>query len=370
MRQPRGQAEAEVPRLVRRFGAVGRGLALVLISVFGVLAAPQHSLTLGWALLALAVVAGTADVWSGLSGKASGAVLMLSVVRAAAICWSVRWTDTEPGVVNQWAVNVLTITVITLQWEWPPRVTVPAVLVPIAALAAVFPLGAVAPVVLRVLGEGLISRLAFVVLVRSARELDEWRARRARAERDELLARERRRHEWEYLALLHDTAFATFLMVAMRGDSADPDEVAAHARRDLSVLTGSTDPHEGMVALEPALRSLVDETKLAVAVQSEAAPLVPAVVALALVRAVREALLNVERHAGVRDVVLAVGPQGKGVAVSVEDTGAGFDPAAVSPRRRGIRASLEMRMAAVGGAAVISSSPGEGTTVRLEWAGG
>jgi len=53
--------------------------------------------------------------------------------------------------------------------------------------------------------------------------------------------------------------------------------------------------------------------------------------------------------------------------VKVTDHGRGFDPAAVSPSRRGIRESINERMLAVGGWASIASRPGAGTTVTVSW---
>jgi signal transduction histidine kinase len=98
--------------------------------------------------------------------------------------------------------------------------------------------------------------------------------------------------------------------------------------------------------------------------------LVPASVALALVRAVRETLTNVERHAGVRTATLSLRTDGDRVVVDVADAGAGFLPAAVPPARRGLRGSVVERMTAVGGRAEVTSRPGEGTTVRLVWPDG
>ncbi|AXB49178.1 histidine kinase [Amycolatopsis albispora] len=349
--------------MVGRFAGVARGAGLVVISVFGVLATPSDALPLGFGLLALAVVAALAEVHTGRTGRGRRVAFALALARAAAICAAQLETAPEPGELNQWALNVLTITVITLQWEWPPRVTVPAVAcLLVVQLAPLAPEDSVSTV-LRVLIEGVLARLAFQLLVRSTRRIDRLRARRARLEREESLAQQRRRQEREYLAVLHDTASATFLMVAQRGASADPAEVAEYARRDLSILTGATG-RDSMVELEASLRGVLAQSPVRVDARWSPVPLLPASAALALVRAVREALLNVERHAGVTEAVLTVEA---GVRVTVRDEGRGFDPAAVPAHRRGIRGSLVERMAAAGGRATVTSAPGEGTTVELSW---
>jgi two-component system, NarL family, sensor kinase len=272
--------------------------------------------------------------------------------------------------VNQWAFNTLTITAITLQWEWPPSVTAPTLAGLMAVSLPMFGVHESVTTGLRVVIESVLARLAFLLLLRSAREVDRLRERQVRLERAESLALARHRQEREYLALLHDTASATFLMIAARGGDSDPAEVARYARRDLAILIGSSGGpvgYDGLVAVESSLRPLVEQSPLEVDARWDRVPLVPVSVALALVRAVREALVNVERHAGVTAVALHVTAGDGGVVVTVTDTGRGFDPGAVAGDRHGIRGSLIERMSAVGGSAVVTSAPGAGTTVRLAW---
>jgi histidine kinase/DNA gyrase B/HSP90-like ATPase len=367
-----GQAESDFLLAVRRFAGPGRGIGLVLVSVFGVLATPTGALPLGYVLLGLAVVGGVADVYAGWTGRGERTALVLALVRVGAICVSQQWTAPVPGEINQWVLNTLTITAITLQWEWPPSVTVPA----LAGLLAVSlpTLGADDSVTtdMRVVIESVLARLAFLLLLRSAREVDRLRERQVRLERAEALALARRRQEREYLALLHDTASATFLMIAAHGGDSDPAEVAGYARRDLAILTGSSgsDGYNGLVAVESSLRPLAEQSPLEVDARWDRVPLVPVSVALALVRALSEALVNVERHAEVTAVALHVMAEDGGVVVTVTDTGRGFDPGAVAGNRHGIRGSMVERMSAVGGSAVVTSTPGAGTTVRLAWSDG
>jgi signal transduction histidine kinase len=85
----------------------------------------------------------------------------------------------------------------------------------------------------------------------------------------------------------------------------------------------------------------------------------------ALGAATREALVNAAKHSGATaaDLYTEVSPER--VSVFVRDRGAGFDPAAVPPDRRGLRDSVSGRLARLGGTAEVRSAPGEGTEVEL-----
>jgi signal transduction histidine kinase len=355
-------AEAEFLASARRFAGPLRGVGLVVISAFGLLTVPEHALPLGAGLFGVIVVGATVDCWAGLTGRAAPVTLAFAVVRVVVVCVAQDW----PG---PWALHVLTITAITLQWEWSPTVAVPVTAGLLAVhLVAVGGAGAVVP---RLVIECALSRLAFVLLRRSSARVDVLRERRAALARAEAVSLARRRREREYLALLHDTASSTFLLVAVRGADTEPARVAGYARHDLTVLTGGGQTaHDSPVDLTASLRTTVDRSPLTVDVRWRDAVLVPASVALALVRAVREALTNVERHAGVPAATLSTRTEGERVVVTVEDAGAGFRPDEVPHARRGIRGSVIERMTAVGGRADITSRPGAGTTVRLVWPDG
>ena len=91
---------------------------------------------------------------------------------------------------------------------------------------------------------------------------------------------------------------------------------------------------------------------------------VPEAAVHALHDAAREALRNTLKHAGTSRAVICVEETAEGVTVSVRDHGRGFD---VDGRRRGfgIDNSIVARLAEIGGAARIDSTPGQGTRVVL-----
>jgi signal transduction histidine kinase len=201
---------------------------------------------------------------------------------------------------------------------------------------------------------------------------------------------ERREHE----RLLHDTVLNTLTALARAGQ-AGAGEVVGRCRHDVTlmefVLGDPGDPakaagraYGGMIAAIEALAVEMRARGLDVHVAdaigapgaAEDAPVVPVPVAVAIVRAVREALANVISHAGAAeawvDITPAPGADAAapgGLQVTVRDAGAGFDPASVDPARLGLRRSITERIADWGGRASIRSAPGEGTVVSLRWPG-
>lgn len=331
--------EARLLATVSRLAGPVRGACVLLISVFGALSVNSP---LGWTLFGFVVLTAIADF------RLPRVALPVAFVRVVVL--SAVLGD------QQWTLTVLTTTLITWQWQWPPRVTVPATALLLAVQVAVAGPG----VLPRAILESVLARVAYELLRRSSRRVDVLRERAAEQQRAAAVALERGRREREFLALLHDTAAATFLMAAHGGD---PAAVAVQARRDLAVLA-ERDTDQGVVDLGAALAAVARNR--AVEVSAEPAP-VPAAVALAFVRAVGELLTNVERHAGATKAELKVVRRASGVVVVVEDDGRGFVPDDVPEHRRGLRGSVVDRLRAAGGSVLIDSAPAQGTTVRLVW---
>jgi PAS domain S-box-containing protein len=113
--------------------------------------------------------------------------------------------------------------------------------------------------------------------------------------------------------------------------------------------------------LAPALEALAARTPVAVEIETPRLRLPPAVEAAAYY-VVSEALANVVKYANATSVSVRVEQMDGRVIVGVEDDGVGgADPA----RGTGLR-GLADRVAALDGRLVVSSRPGEGTTVRAE----
>lgn len=182
-------------------------------------------------------------------------------------------------------------------------------------------------------------------------------------------------------AVVHDHVM-TALVAAARSAGPHDAHVTDLAEQAVARVEAQAVRHTAAGAFSPtSVEHLLTEaalsagplTRIAGSVDP-AAPMVPQQAARALAQATREAVLNAEKHADADNVTLriCVSAVEDAVAVRVEvrDDGVGFDTGQVSTHRLGIRLSLRERMRAVGGDAEVTSAPGAGTTVVLEWAGG
>jgi len=97
---------------------------------------------------------------------------------------------------------------------------------------------------------------------------------------------------------------------------------------------------------------------------------IPGSIATHLYRAVQEILSNVARHAQARQVLISLRIESRQLIVSIQDDGVGFQLDACE-RSNGHSAlgllGLRGRTEHSGGACKVTTAPGKGTTVRLQW---
>ena len=192
-------------------------------------------------------------------------------------------------------------------------------------------------------------------------------ARGGQIRRDAAVAEARRNDEREYLAALHDTASATLLMVG--AGVADREHVAAGA--------GDPRPRGDRRLRKPA----GEASRHQVDAEHSGRRGAPAR------WTVRWDVGVGGRRRGGRGDARGRRPRGthqrgaarrcrrghdsfggtRTIVVEVADGGAGFDPTR-APHRYGVTRSIVERMTRTGGHAEVISSPGNGTTVRLEGA--
>ena len=169
-------------------------------------------------------------------------------------------------------------------------------------------------------------------------------------------------------AHLHDSVLQTLALIQRQ--ASDPKKVSALARRQEREL------RQWLYGEEPASGSLVEalteemldvEADHGVDVEMVSVGDTPVTADLsAVVRAAREAMVNAAKHSGAERIDLYSEVDADLVSVYVRDRGSGFDLAAVTDDRMGVRGSIIERMKRAGGRAIIKTAPEAGTEVRLE----
>jgi signal transduction histidine kinase len=83
-------------------------------------------------------------------------------------------------------------------------------------------------------------------------------------------------------------------------------------------------------------------------------------------RVAQEALNNIAKHSGARQVDLHLECHPGQLNLLIKDNGLGFDPASITPDHMGISIMRE-RANSIGASLKIESQIGQGTTVELDW---
>jgi signal transduction histidine kinase len=326
------------PRRIRRLADAGPAIALAALG-FGVVLVLQAFFGDGLVLIPVALgVAGVSLLW-----------------RQADEAQRERWLDTTGR------IEPLRVVFGSGGWASYARVTAGVVLVAVSLAFFAFrggSLGAARDLTIA----GLLGVAGLGVVI------GPWVHRLASdlvAERGE---RVRTQERADVAAHLHDSVLQTLALI--QKNASDGVTVARLARaqeRDLRawLYAGeSTTADTVAAALRAAAAEVEDSHGVAVDVvvvgdrpfTDEARP---------VIAAAREAMVNAAKHAGVdrADVYAEIMPAV--VEVFVRDRGMGFDPDAVPDDRHGVADSIVARMTRHGGRAVVRSTPGEGTEVRL-----
>lgn len=202
-----------------------------------------------------------------------------------------------------------------------------------------------------------------------------WIARLVRQLGDERRDRIRSDERADMAAHLHDSVLQTLALIQRHADA--PQDARSLARRQERELRAwlyddrrRADADGAPLTLAVALDGVTDEVEtdhrgveVDVVLVGDC-PLDPGLAAL--VKAVREAVVNAATHSGETEVSVYVEVDGGRVEAFVRDRGRGFDPGAVNGDRQGIAQSIVRRMARHGGRAQVHSAPGEGTEVTFE----
>ncbi|MDN5724549.1 MAG: PspC domain-containing protein [Propionibacteriales bacterium] len=192
---------------------------------------------------------------------------------------------------------------------------------------------------------------------RSRAALNEARAERARADARADVA-----------AHLHDSVLQTLALIQRQSeDGRVVQQLARRQERELRRWLYGEEAAES--TLKAALQSAAAEVEDEHAVPVELIvvgdhALTPGL--WALVKAVREAMVNSAKHSGADVIDVYAEVDGDHVQTYIRDRGRGFSLDEIPEDRQGLRGSIMDRMERHNGRAVIKTSPDNGTEVRLE----
>lgn len=364
----------ESTRLLLRFGrrcaAALRVITLVPIATIALLRTSPPQLT------ATALVVAVVVVWTCVYGwwllRRHGQLLVaVDVALLLGVSLTVFWTDAVADGNFGWMRLLVTFACVTYQWYTSVLVGALAALVADGGLLVVATVagadGSVVRALYWVLVATVLSRAAWVLVRRAAKQADQLADEAEEARRESQVAAAVRADERELANALHDTAATTLLMVGMGQVPGNADWLAAQAHRDLDRLAGYESPSPANADLVALLRTELAEVGLSLEFDLPAQLPLPFTVARAISDAAAEALNNVRRHAGTDRAVVQLRGDSRKLSLEIADDGTGFPTDGVAATRRGLRDSVRGRMSSVGGTATISSRVGEGTIVRLEW---
>jgi signal transduction histidine kinase len=215
----------------------------------------------------------------------------------------------------------------------------------------------------------MISFLAAGVLTLVGAVLLPWLLVLTRAISRERAARVRAEERAEVATHLHDSVLQALTLIHKRAD--DPRAVRGLTRRadrELRAWLYGGPPDDGD-DFAAAAKAVAEEVEDRFDVTVEMATVGTCRLdgpARAVIGAVREALTNAAKHAEVRHVSVFAEITEEDLHALVRDRGRGFDPALChGTDRRGITDSIERRIRAHGGSAVVRSAPGAGTEVEV-----
>jgi signal transduction histidine kinase len=363
-----GEAVRLLSRFGRRYAVAVRLATLPPIAAVGLLRASAHGELSSTAVAVAAAVGWTVGYGWWLRDTDRRPLVAVDVLVLVGLCASVFWTGGVADSNTGWLRLLVTFACVTWQWHTPPLTGAVAALVAGGGMIGVFA-AAGRPDLFQALvlvAMAALSRAAWVLVTRAARRADRMADDAERARRDAAVAAAERAEERELANSLHDTAATTLLMVGVGQVPPDASWLVPQARRDLARLRSAGEPAPERADLVELLRAELAVDHLTTEFAAPDRLSLPFDVASAIAGAVGEALNNVRRHAGTDRAAVRLSGDETALRVEVVDEGRGFtgEP---GPASRGLRESVHGRMNRVGGTAMVTSTAGAGTVVRLDW---
>lgn len=378
--------------LIARFVGLGF-VAYLVISAYG-FAEGARILAPWWTPLAVVLVFAPGIALFIVSFAAPNRIPIAAAAAAigipsASALWFAAWTggQLDGAARGTWMSALAGLAGVCAALVWRPVVAILVQFVSTSTAAAVDQFGLFGPdaslrhiayAAVWAFGFTALLAAAVVAAVRTGAILDATKDNLESDVAESAAAKAREHERVRFDALIHDRVLSTLLATTRPSADGRLADEARSALVELDRVADHPDRTESTTAarfaglLATTLADVdVDGTAVVSVAVDEHATLFPTTVTSAIIGAAAEALRNSIQHAGshaARTVVVELRPDG--VHVVVNDTGVGFDAAAVGPGHFGIEVSIVRRMAELdGGRSVIESSRDRGTSVTLEWSG-
>jgi signal transduction histidine kinase len=369
---PAGPSDRALDKLAGRAAIALRLSSAVTCAIVGPLAATT-GVSAGWLAAALTVLCAwsAAFAWRVYRHGLSRVLVLADIVVIAAVVATqghvVPAGMTASG--TSWILPLASTAIYISLLALRPSIGLPALLLVGAAYVATVPHPANAWFLVV---QSVVTAILVGLIRRGGRQADAVVGASLQAGQDLRAEAARRAAEREHHRQLHDTMLSTLTMVAAGTFDGPSPTLSAQAARDLEIAADTPAGPQADPGRPADLCARLGEITAAAPVRTRlaAAPVsLPQSVTEDIAASVAEALRNVARHAGVDEAMITVSGGAGWAAVEVADQGRGFDPQSVAPAPRGIRESISGRMAAAGGTGIVTSAPGQGTTVLLRWPG-
>jgi signal transduction histidine kinase len=180
-------------------------------------------------------------------------------------------------------------------------------------------------------------------------------------------------------AIVHDTVLSAFLS-AGRAETEEQRLLAATLAQNaivhLKAAEAAPSDDDSSVPASDVAQRITEvyatmRTTFALDLDHASDTVLPPTVAESMYAATLQAMINSIQHAGTGASVrrwVSMTPRGDGgISIAVGDSGVGFIVDEIPEGRLGVRVSIIERMTRAGGEAIVESTPGEGSLVRIEW---
>ena len=200
---------------------------------------------------------------------------------------------------------------------------------------------------------------------------------------DEAIATERKRLARDLHDAVSQTLFAASLIAEVLPDLWDMDEGKARksteelrqltrgALAEMRTLLFELRPSAlNQVSLPDLLKqiseAIIGRERLPIHLRMTGECEIPCEVKVEIYRIAQESLNNIVKYAHAKSVEITLHLEANSAHLEIKDDGIGFDPACVKPTNLGLRIMYE-RAEAIQAHLAITSQPGQGTSICLDW---